>query len=946
MKWPGNSKEQEASTNPQQSGQTDKTDAAYALAPSDSPKKADAAADEKDHQADLASDSEKKRARACTNIKDPTLLLSVALNDKAENVRSVAARQYARVLPAGESSRQTLKEFASTAEKRHIARLMTAHNNDAAFRKFGIDLFNADEDLFHIAAETRFHDTRHTVSSSIKSHEFVDKCYRAIKSKDTKVAKELKLRITEQQAASQLLIQQEEEVDKVIDEMSKLAHGAWSPTLPNRYELFHNRWQAIDFPIADDKREQFNALNAVAAEKVASHAAQQQAHDDRELILTELDNTLSRVRSVELAELTGTIAHVEESAPALHSRWRELPAESGNDKKAEQRYEQLSRTLQRLTGQANVTLKASQDINNKSLPDVKTLSKHLEKLQQLKTQQSADAKPPAFARELPAIMEAMQQAITTGKQQTRELKASINKQFGSLNSAISANRWGPAKSIHERLAKKISRLANSDKAHFQEKLERLEKKLHDLGDWKQFATEPKLEALCEQMEQVPALGLAPKDQADRIKDLQQQWKAMGASPGQEKHWPRFKQAADIAFEPCARFFEARRNEKKAKLGQRAEICDMLQGYLDKTDWQNADTRLVEKTVRAAKNEWRNTRVFDRKAGTELEARFTKILSGIDEKLQPTYDASAAEKSDLIAKVTALGEGDINQHCINQVKRLQSMWRRTGVTRRKDDQKLWTQFNDICSTIYQSHRGQQREQYAASMEHVTRARQIIAELKNISKNDSALDEKQLSQLQEEFNALAEFPEKEQKYLRRDFARALDSVENHRVKVQQAANEDELHRLSQNADICSKLEELAGQSSEAIQSTVDSLVADWNDGEKSDNSRWKKAMQLRRDTILTHLAAGTLPDFASNTKARRLHCIETEIFNDRETPESDKQLRMQYQLEKLQNGLNSATATSAPPAHQLMELKIRWLTMLPAEQSSRESLNQRFNSALGK
>jgi len=80
---------------------------------------------------------------------------------------------------------------------------------------------------------------------------------------------------------------------------------------------------------------------------------------------------------------------------------------------------------------------------------------------------------------------------TTQKQQ-------IHKQLGSLNSAIAAKRWGPAKSIHERTAKKISRLESKEKAAYTEKLSRLEEKLKELGDWKEFASEPKLIELCDE----------------------------------------------------------------------------------------------------------------------------------------------------------------------------------------------------------------------------------------------------------------------------------------------------------------------------------------------------------------------------------------------------------------------------------------------------------------
>ena len=150
-------------------------------------------------------------------------------------------------------------------------------------------------------------------------------------------------------------------------------------------------------------------------------------------------------------------------------------------------------------------------------------------MQQLHSELTGKSNQPAYVAELPDLINTLKIRINNQESAAQELKLSIKKQLGSLKSAISANRWGPAKSIHERLARKIERLDGNDRKFYSEQLQRHEKKLKDLGDWKQFATEPKLEALCESMEKLPDVGLSPKDQADRIKELQNQWKSMGAS---------------------------------------------------------------------------------------------------------------------------------------------------------------------------------------------------------------------------------------------------------------------------------------------------------------------------------------------------------------------------------------------------------------------------------
>ena len=144
---------------------------------------------------------------------------------------------------------------------------------------------------------------------------------------------------------------------------------------------------------------------------------------------------------------------------------------------------------------------------------------------------------------------------------------------------------------------------------------------------------------------------------------------------------------------------------------------------------------------------------------DRDKRFTNLVDGLNEKLTPAYEAGAQEKADLVEKVKTLADGEINQHCINQVKRLQGHWRRTGITSQKDDKRLWSEFNQACGDIFSRHRGLQKEQYAASVQHVTRGKQIIRELRALAKDNSTIDDKQLQELQDEFQALPEFPEKD-------------------------------------------------------------------------------------------------------------------------------------------------------------------------------------------
>jgi len=298
--------------------------------------------------------------------------------------------------------------------------------------------------------------------------------------------------------------------------------------------------------------------------------------------------------------------------------WKKLESEPDQSQSQLQQFNALNKALDHDVKQASVVLQAQQLSENTNATS-QALSKAMKSLETLKP---GDA---GFFKVVPQLQEKISARVSQKSASDKELKQQIHKQLGSLNSAISAKRWGPAKSIHDRLAKKVDRLDARDKANYTEKLARLEGQVKELGDLTEFAAEPKLDELCDHMEKLPSLKLSPNDCANRIKELQTQWKGMAASPAQQKLWPRFKQASDIAYEPCGKFFTARREDHKNKIKARKEICALLENYEKSTDWNEPEWRAVEKVLRTAKQDWKKNQVFDKKQGRALEDRFTNIL---------------------------------------------------------------------------------------------------------------------------------------------------------------------------------------------------------------------------------------------------------------------------------------------------------------------------------
>lgn len=879
---------------------------------------------------------EKHRAQAVATHDNVNDVIALAKSDPGELVREASARRCAQLLEDTSVNRETL--LAMLPEHRSLFFSISTQSNSDSLRSFALDKAETDEDLLTIAAKTRFHDTRLAASQKLVSIDSVDRCWRSMKTKDKLVTRELKAKLDKHRDTESEAQSRDDTVNKILDEMEKIANGVLQPGTVNRFDHFTTQWKQLDFEPAADQLARYNKLHNMAAEKAEAGREKQSVQDQRQSVVSTLEALVDSLDKTTDETLANRLPDLKTQLKQQQTLWATLESQPDQSQSQLQHFNTLNKTLSTGLKKASVVLQAQQ-VSDKEDTTPQTLKKTAKALEELK----ADSGTALFLQSVPQLQEKISSRVNQKTASDKELKQQIHKQLASLNSAIAAKRWGPAKSIQERLAKKVSRLDAREKASYSEKLARLEAKVNELGDWTEFASEPKLSALCEQMEKLPSLKLSPNDCANQIKELQTRWKAMGASPAQQKLWPRFKEASDIAYEPCGKFFTARREERKAKLKARKEICQLLEDYEKSTDWNQLEWRAVEKVLRTAKQDWKANQVFDKKQGRALEDRFTKILKLIDEKLDPVYEANAEEKRELIARVSKLGEGDINQHSVNQVKSLMSAWRLSGVCRPKDDKVLWQEFRTASNKIYDAHRGRQREQQAAGLEHVRRAREIIKTIAAIKNSNEAIDENSLSELQTEFTELPDFPERDHKRILREYQKALDSVDRYRQSAIDNNRKRAIETLHHNAGLCQQLETLFGQPADQLEAGVESVLSEWQTSDKGENPKAAKAIEARRDKTISMLQANETPDYENNTLARRLLCIELEILTDRETPTEDKAMRMQHQLEQLQNGLQSSS-TSMSKSEQKEALHIRWLTAAPASPDLRDKLESRFAESL--
>ncbi len=433
-------------------------------------------------------------------------------------------------------------------------------------------------------------------------------------------------------------------------------------------------------------------------------------------------------------------------------------------------------------------------------------------------------------------------------------------------------------------------------------------RVEEMQDWQSFATSPKRQQLVDSMlalaEETPTNA---KDRADRIKALRGEWNALGppTGPGTRSLQSQFNHHAERAFEPCRAHFNEQAELRKHNLAQRRFICEQLQQYVDNVDWSSTDMQAAEQIMRTARSEWRAHHPVDRKHARELENRFEALQERIFARVKAVWDANLAAKEAIVTAAERLAAGDASTaEKISEAKSLQRQWRDVGMTPRKPDQRLWRRFRQQCDLIFEArdnHRKQATSQIESAVAQAEAVCEAMQEAANQA-NPATADQATLSRLRGELNAIR-LPERWERSLHRRF----DDI---------ARGYNQLILAGEIERLCNELESLKA-------SDIEVSRAELEGRDPPDAAPVFAERSIAAEEPLTALHRLTL---------------EAELLAGIESPPQDKQLRLEVQVDALNQSMGRRAAEKEP-----RELADSWCRLGPKSDAC-NGLRERFFNAL--
>ena len=437
------------------------------------------------------------------------------------------------------------------------------------------------------------------------------------------------------------------------------------------------------------------------------------------------------------------------------------------------------------------------------------------------------------------------------------------------------------------------------------------------------------------MERLSEQHIPPQDKAKKIKAMQAEWKTLGGA-ADEQLWKRFKAASDKAYEPCKVYFNEQSALKANNLKRRETLIEQLDTFIAENDWEHADWKAADQINRKAREEWRSAFPVDHKQNRPLQQRFNQLLAKLDEHLSGERDKNLALKQQVVERAQALQEQEDLQHAINEAKALQKEWQTIGITDHKKDRSLWKAFRKACDAIF-DRREQQRE--ARKEEQQTAIDAAAAFLQEMQTFSQSLSESPVASLKE---ALDDFRKRNKQLdtLPRDAADKHQKIFEAIIKDIKAeiTKQKNLERYQQWQEVKRKSQQIR-QRYLAADSSKDEALED------SFNSQVPLSEEL--ETMLKNtwisVKAGALKEaqVISSNQARE-QCIRCEIASGLESPESDRELRMQLQVTRLSEGMSASEHSSRE--EQLFSLLKEWFSCVGLSEDEQQQFDPRVDACI--
>ncbi|MCK4674398.1 MAG: hypothetical protein KAT61_00665, partial [Gammaproteobacteria bacterium] len=389
---------------------------------------------------------------------------------------------------------------------------IASHAHLSSVRSKAIQSLSSSQ-LLEVLALTVYTDSRQQIAEKLTTIEALESARKMVRGKDKNTERILKTKIDDFRKQQRQHAENLATVEKLCEEVEYLASRDWRPEFKDKLLLHRKHWDNLDFEIDPDSNQRYQTARRIIDSRFEEQSVIELAHQSQQQLVAEIKDFLQNMVSRDLASFIESLSEIQTRQDQFSSSWQQLADKNRPNLVIHDQYEQMIRALQSATQlvlqaadiwqeKTPVELDESETLGKVRAGQVREASKLAEKSQKLNTALKK-LKWPSVYGELQVVIELQAQLADWSKTQKasvaeRQQKLdSLHKKVSSIFRFSRAGNLARAKQFCERVEKGLDQFEGKDRLVLEERLEEARKTLGDMGDWKNFATEPKYIELCE-----------------------------------------------------------------------------------------------------------------------------------------------------------------------------------------------------------------------------------------------------------------------------------------------------------------------------------------------------------------------------------------------------------------------------------------------------------------
>ena len=343
------------------------------------------------------------------------------------------------------------------------------------------------------------------------------------------------------------------------------------------------------------------------------------------------------------------------------------------------------------------------------------------------------------------------------------------------------------------------------------------------------------------LEQIQQLATTPEEAGanfDKFKQLQQEWKEIGAVPAEQSTeiWKNYQLYTELFYDLLKLGQEMRDYDFRKNLEIKTDLCEKAEALQNVEDVLSAFGRL-----QALHQMWKETGPVEREKREELWTRFKNASTEINKRHQAHFEGIKAREEENLAQKTALceqtedvlkqiAEADKKtdwEALTKQILESQAQRRTIGYAPQKQNAAIFERFRQACDQFFTRKAEYFKNLKEGQAENLEKKKALVAKAQELSAStDWRATTEALVALQKEWKSIGPVSRKFSDQLWKEFTTACDTFFDAKKQATSGERDIQKQNLLKKQEITSQLQALLEAEGDINIDKVKELQAQWN------------------------------------------------------------------------------------------------------------------------